>query len=96
MLFPPKLCAPRRCSMLPRNTSRHREGIMPRLAATAGKVALAFSALVLCTTAAGAVSMRVQMACASDYMAYCNQHDPDGPMYASACAPTASSSRRAA
>jgi hypothetical protein len=23
--------------------------------------------------------MRVQTACASDYMAYCSQHDPDGP-----------------
>jgi hypothetical protein len=23
--------------------------------------------------------MRVQMACANDYMAYCSQHDPDGP-----------------
>jgi hypothetical protein len=40
---------------------------------------LAFSVLVLCTTAASAVSMRVQRACAGDYMAYCSQHDPDGP-----------------
>ena len=52
---------------------------MPRITATAAKVALAVSALVLCTTAASAVSMRVQTACASDFMAYCSQHDPDGP-----------------
>ena len=29
--------------------------------------------------AAGAVNMRVQMACANDYLSYCSQHDPDGP-----------------
>jgi hypothetical protein len=52
---------------------------MPQTTATAGKVALALSALVLGTTAASAVSMRVQTACASDYMAHCSQHDPDGP-----------------
>ena len=52
---------------------------MPPITATVGKVALALSALGLCTTAASAVSMRVQTACASDYMAYCSQHDPDGP-----------------
>src|SRR5262245_39386379 len=51
---------------------------MPRIAAAA-KVAVALSALVLGTTAASAVSMRVQTACASDYMAYCSQHDLDGP-----------------
>jgi hypothetical protein len=39
---------------------------MPRITATAAQVALAFSALVLCTTAAGAVSTRVQ-------------NDPDSP-----------------
>jgi hypothetical protein len=49
------------------------------ITATAAKVALALAAVVLCTTAASAVSMRVQTACASDYMAYCSQHDPDGP-----------------
>ena len=49
------------------------------ITATAAKVALALSAAVLCTTAASAVSMRVQTACASDYMAYCSRHDPDGP-----------------
>jgi hypothetical protein len=52
---------------------------MPRITTTAAKLALAFSALVLCASAASAVSMRVQMACANDYMAYCSQHDPDGP-----------------
>ena len=52
---------------------------MPRIAATAAKLALAFSALALCTSAASAVSTRVQSACAGDYMAYCSQHDPDGP-----------------
>jgi hypothetical protein len=30
-------------------------------------------------TQAGAVSMRVQIACASDYYAYCSQHTPDSP-----------------
>ena len=49
------------------------------ISATAAKVALALSAVVLCTTAASAVSTRVQSACAGDYMAYCSQHDPDGP-----------------
>ena len=52
---------------------------MPRITAAAAKVALALSALVLCTITASAVSMRVRTACASDYMAYCSQHDPDGP-----------------
>ena len=48
-------------------------------ARTVAKVVLALGTLVLCATAAGAVSMRVQMACANDYLAYCSQHDPDGP-----------------
>lgn len=52
---------------------------MPQITATAAKLGLALSALVLCTTAAAAVNARVQSACASDYMAYCSQHDPDGP-----------------
>jgi hypothetical protein len=52
---------------------------MPRITPTLASFALAFSSLVLCTTAAGAVSKRVETACASDYMAYCSQHDPDGP-----------------
>jgi hypothetical protein len=28
---------------------------------------------------AGAVSNQVSAACASDYLAYCSKHDPDGP-----------------
>jgi len=57
---------------------------MPRITATTAevtlfKLGLAFSALVLCTTAASAVSSSVQSACASDFMAFCSQHDPDGP-----------------
>ena len=52
---------------------------MAPITPAAAKLAVALSALVLCTTAASAVSMRVQTACASDYMAYCSQHDPDGP-----------------
>ncbi len=41
--------------------------------------AVAFAALIAFATQAGAASARVQMACASDYLAYCSQHDPDGP-----------------
>ena len=48
-------------------------------ARTATKAVLALGALVLCATVAGAASMRVQMACANDYLSYCSQHDPDGP-----------------
>ena len=48
-------------------------------ARTAAKAVMALGTLVLCATAAGAVNMRVQMACASDYLTYCSQHDPDGP-----------------
>ncbi|HZT47226.1 MAG TPA: hypothetical protein VFA64_04580 [Hyphomicrobiaceae bacterium] len=40
---------------------------------------MGLAALVALATQAGAVSLRVQMACASDYYAYCSQHDPDGP-----------------
>jgi hypothetical protein len=46
---------------------------------TITKAALGLAALVALATQAGAVSLRVQMACASDYYAYCSQHDPDGP-----------------
>ncbi len=46
---------------------------------TISKAALGLAALVALATQAGAVSLRVQMACASDYYAYCSQHDPDGP-----------------
>jgi hypothetical protein len=31
------------------------------------------------STQAGAVSLAVKMACASDYYAHCSQHDPDSP-----------------
>ena len=30
-------------------------------------------------TQASAVSLSVQLACATDYYAYCSKHDPDGP-----------------
>ena len=40
--------------------------------------AAAFGALTA-TTQAGAVSLAVKMACASDYYAHCSQHDPDSP-----------------
>ncbi len=40
--------------------------------------AVAFGALTA-TTQAGAVSLAVKMACASDYYAHCSQHDPDSP-----------------
>lgn len=41
--------------------------------------ALALASLIVLVAEAGAVSARVQSACASDYFAYCSQHDPDGP-----------------
>jgi hypothetical protein len=41
--------------------------------------ALASATLIAFVTQAGAVSASVQSACASDYLAYCSQHDPDGP-----------------
>lgn len=31
------------------------------------------------TSQASAVSLSVQLACATDYYAYCSKHDPDGP-----------------
>lgn len=40
--------------------------------------AAALSAATL-STQAGAVSLAVKMACASDYYAHCSQHDPDSP-----------------
>ncbi|WP_083566926.1 hypothetical protein [Hyphomicrobium sp. CS1GBMeth3] len=43
------------------------------LAATAALCATAVA------TEAGAVSLSVKMACASDYYAHCSQHDPDSP-----------------
>jgi len=47
--------------------------IRTRLAAAAALGALTLS------TQAGAVSLAVKMACASDYYAHCSQHDPDSP-----------------
>jgi hypothetical protein len=41
--------------------------------------AVALGTLIVLVTEAAAVSARVQSACASDYFAYCSQHDPDGP-----------------
>lgn len=49
------------------------------LARTAIEAAVGVAALVLLVAEANAVSARVQSACASDYFAYCSQHDPDGP-----------------
>lgn len=43
------------------------------------KAVLGLAALALFATQAGAVSARVEMACASDYFAYCSQHSPNGP-----------------
>lgn len=40
---------------------------------------LALSLAPLSVSSAGAASMRVTMACASDYFAYCSKHDPDSP-----------------
>ncbi len=54
--------------------------VSPRaLARSATKAALGLAALALFATQAGAVSARVQMACAGDYFAYCSQHSPDSP-----------------
>ena len=48
-------------------------------ARTATKAALGLAALALFATQAAAVSVRVEMACASDYLAYCSQHPTEGP-----------------
>jgi hypothetical protein len=48
-------------------------------ARAASKAVLALGTLVLVATAAGAADPRVERACANDYLAYCSQHDPDGP-----------------
>jgi len=40
---------------------------------------LAVGALLLGVVQASAASASVTSACASDYFAYCSQHDPDGP-----------------
>ena len=48
-------------------------------ARTTLKAAFGIGALVCLVAEAHAASARVQSACASDYFAYCSQHDPDGP-----------------
>ena len=47
-------------------------------ARTTLRAALGLGALMFLVAEANAVSARVQSACASDYLAYCSQHDPDG------------------
>jgi hypothetical protein len=42
-------------------------------------VAFVLGSFILLAGDAGAVDGRVSSACASDYLAYCSQHDPDGP-----------------
>ncbi len=44
-----------------------------------GRIAFGTLALAAFVTEASAVSPRVRSACAGDYLAYCSQHDPDGP-----------------
>ncbi len=45
----------------------------------AAKSVLGLAALSLFATQSGAVSARVEAACASDYLAYCSQHPTEGP-----------------
>lgn len=52
--------------------------IARRVASTTARAALGLGVLVLSITQAGAASPGVRSACASDYFAYCSQHDPDG------------------
>lgn len=49
------------------------------LARTFARIALGAVALGAIATQAAAVDDRVRNACAGDYLAYCSQHDPDGP-----------------
>lgn len=52
-----------------------------RLTVTRAALAAAIAAgnLIALATNANAVSLRVQMACASDYFAYCSKYPSDGP-----------------
>ena len=50
-----------------------------RFVAALPTIALAVASLVVSSADAGAVDGRVRSACAGDYLAYCSQHDPDGP-----------------
>lgn len=40
--------------------------------------AIAFGSVAIGATQASATSLAVQLACATDYYAYCSKHDPDG------------------
>jgi hypothetical protein len=37
------------------------------------------TAMVALSSQTSAVSLKVQLACAADYYAYCSKHDPNGP-----------------
>lgn len=41
--------------------------------------ALAAAGLIIASNGASATSLAVQLACASDYYAYCSKHDTSGP-----------------
>ena len=41
--------------------------------------AITLSTVALHANQASAASLAVQLACATDYYAYCSKHDPDGP-----------------
>ena len=49
------------------------------LSRTFVRLALGGIALTAFVAEASAVDARVRNACAGDYLAYCSQHDPDGP-----------------
>ncbi len=49
------------------------------LAARAALAAAVALGTLAASTQAGAVSLAVKMACASDYYAHCSQHTPDSP-----------------
>ncbi len=41
--------------------------------------AISLGSIAAHSSQASAVSLSVQLACATDYYAYCSKHDPDGP-----------------
>ena len=41
--------------------------------------AITLGSIAIHSNSASAVSLSVQLACASDYYSYCSKHDPDGP-----------------
>jgi hypothetical protein len=49
------------------------------VAGTFTRSALSLGILIAFATEAGAGNASVNSACANDYLAYCSQHDPDGP-----------------